>query len=182
MAEKATPMWLRILEIIAGIIVLLLAVYLIFNPNVAIATLRIILGVGLVILGLALLVRGATSQMLSSGGKAISIVLGLVLLVLGGAAIFYTGFGSALLVTVFAIGLLLNAIGRISFAGYESAVGVPAWIRGTSFALGIIALIIAIAVIVWPGLGFALLVVLVALALLLLGIELIVSGAASGRG
>jgi len=177
MAEKAHPIWLRILEIIAGIIVLLLAVYLIFNPNVAISLLRIILGVALVILGLALLVRGATSKMLATGGKVVSIILGIIVLALGVTAIFDTGFGSALLVTVFAIGLLLNAIGRISYAGY--AAGLPASLRGASFALGIIALIIAIAVIVFPGIGFALLVVLVALALLLLGIELIVSGAAN---
>ena len=178
MAEKAHPIWLRILEIIAGIIVLLLAVYLIFNPNVAISLLRIILGIALVILGLALLVRGATSKMLATGGKVVSIILGIIVLALGVTAIFDTGFGSALLVTVFAIGLLLNAIGRISYAGYAAGAGLPASLRGASFALGIIALIIAIAVIVFPGIGFALLVVLVALALLLLGIELIVSGAA----
>ncbi|MGP8133881.1 MAG: DUF308 domain-containing protein [Halobacteriota archaeon] len=179
MAEKVHPIWLRILEIIAGIIVLLLAVYLIFNPDVAISLLRIILGVALVILGLALLVRGATSKMLATGGKVVSIILGIIVLALGVTAIFDTGFGSALLVTVFAIGLLLNAIGRISYAGYATGAGLPASLRGASFALGIIALIIAIAVIVFPGIGFALLVVLVALALLLLGIELIVSGAAN---
>ena len=41
MAEKATPMWARLLEIIAGIIVLVLAVYIIFNPNIAINTAQI---------------------------------------------------------------------------------------------------------------------------------------------
>lgn len=179
MAQKSHPLWLRLTEIIAGIIVLVLAVYLIFNPNVAIDLLRLILGIGLIIMGLALLVRGAASEMLTAGGKAISIILGIIVLALGIAALVYTGFGSALLVTVFAIGLLLMAIGRISFAGYEAGVGLPPWLRWMSFAIGIIALIIAIAVIVWPGLGFALLVVLVAVALLLLGIELIVSGAAS---
>jgi uncharacterized membrane protein HdeD (DUF308 family) len=179
MAEKAHPIWLRIIEIIAGIIVLLLAAYLIFNPNVAIDLLRIILGIGLIILGLAMLVRGATSKLISRWGRVLSIVLGIIVLVLGITAIVYTGFGSALLVTIFAIGLLLNAIGRLEFAGYATGAGLPSWLRGASFVLGIIALIIAIAVIVWPGIGFALLVVLVALALLLLGIELIVSGAAS---
>jgi len=178
-AQKAHPMWLRIVEIIAGIVVLLLAVYLVVNPNVAISLLRIILGIALVILGLAFLVRGATSKMLSTRGEVISIVLGIIVLALGVAAIFYTGFGSALLVAIFAIGLLLNAIGRISYAGYATGAGLPAPLRGASFALGIIALIIAIVVIVFPGIGFVLLVVLVALALLLLGIELIVSGATS---
>jgi uncharacterized membrane protein HdeD (DUF308 family) len=179
MAERAHPAWLRILEIVIGIIVLVLAVYLIFNPNVAIDLLRIILGVGLIVLGLVEIVRGATSKVMGRWGRVLSIILGIIVLVLGVAAIVYTSFGSALLVTIFALGLLLNAIGRIEFAGYATGAGLPGWLRGASFALGIIALIIAIAVIVFPGIGFALLVVLVALALLLLGIELIISGAAS---
>jgi uncharacterized membrane protein HdeD (DUF308 family) len=178
MAEKAHPAWLRILEIILGIIALILAVYLIFNPNVAIDLLRILLGIALIVLAVAAIVRGAITKSASTWGRVLSIILGIIVLVLGVAAIVYTGFGAALLVTVFAIGLLLTAIGRIEFAGYAVAAGAPA-LRGASFALGIIALIIAIAVIVFPGLGFGLLVLLTALALLLLGIALIVSGAAS---
>jgi len=173
------PIWLRAAEIVAGIIVLILAVYVIFNPNVAIGLLRLILGIGLIILGLALIISGAGSRTARMGGRVISIILGIIVLALGVAAIVYTNFGSALLITVFAIGLLINAIGRIAYSGYAVGVGAPAWLRGSSLVLGIIALIIAIVVIVFPSFGGALLTILVALALLLLGIELIVSGAAS---
>ena len=170
-----------ILEIIAGIIVLILAGYLIFNPNVAINLLRVILGIGLIILGLVLLVRGATSKMLATSGKVISIILGIIVLVFGIAAIVDTGFGSALLVTlrdrVIAQRDWQDIVRRIRNR-YRTP-DMVTWLRGASFALGIIALIIAIAVIVFPGLGFALLVVLVAVALLLLGIELVISGAGS---
>ncbi|HYA33707.1 MAG TPA: DUF308 domain-containing protein [Candidatus Bathyarchaeia archaeon] len=179
MAQRAHPAWIRILEIVIGIIVLVLAGYLIFNPNVAINLLRIILGVGLVVLGLVEIIRGATSKVAGRWGRVLTIVLGIIVLLLGVAAIVDTSFGAALLVTVFALGLLLNAIGRIEYAGYATGIGLPGWVRGASFALGIIALIIAILVIVFPTIvGFSLLVILVALALLLLGIELILSGAA----
>jgi len=179
MAQKATPMWARILEIIAGIIVLILAVYIIFNPNVAISLLRVLLGVGLIILGLVLAVRGATSQALSTAGKILNLILGIIVLILGIAAIVYTSFGEATLIFLLAIGLLLNAIGRISFAGYSAAEGAPSWVRWGSMGLGIIALIVAIAVIVFPGVGTALLVALVALVFLLFGIQLILAGAGS---
>ncbi len=173
------PVWLRAAEIIAGVIVLILAVYVIFNPNVAIGLLRLILGIGLIILGLSLIVSGAGARMASMGGRVLSIILGIIVLALGVAAIVYTNFGSDLLLIIFAVGLLLNAIGRIAFAGYAVGAGAPSWIRGTSMVLGIIALIIAILIIVFPGFGFALLVLLVALALLLLGVELILAGVAS---
>ena len=48
-------MWARLLEVIVGIIVLVLAVYVLFNLNVAADILRWILGIGLIILGLMLL-------------------------------------------------------------------------------------------------------------------------------
>ncbi len=178
--EKKHPMWLRIAEIIAGIIVLILAVYVIINPNVAIDLLRLILGIGLIILGLSLIVSGAGARAARMGGRVLSIILGIIVLALGVAAIVYTNFGQDFLLFLFAIGLLLNAIGRIAFAGYAVGRGLPTWLRGSSMILGIIALIVAILVIVFPGLGFGLLVLLVAIALLLLGIELILAGAASG--
>ncbi len=172
-------MWARILEIIAGIIVLVLAVYIIFNPNIAINLLRAILGIGLIILGLVLLIRGVTSEALKTAGKLLNVILGIIVLVLGIAAIVYTSFGEATLIFLFAVALLLNAIGRISFAGYSAAEGAPSWVRWGSMGLGIIALIVAIAVIVFPGIGQAILVALVALVFLLFGIQLILVGAGS---
>jgi len=181
MAEKATPMWARILEIIAGIIVLVLAVYVVFNPSVTISVLRLILGIGLIILGLVLLIRGATSKILATSGKVLNVILGIIVLALGIAAIVYTNFGEAFLIFLFAIGLLLNAIGRISFAGF-SAAEAPSWVRWGSIILGIIALIVAVAVIVFPAIGQAILVALVALIFLLFGIQLILTGAGSRSG
>ncbi len=177
--KKRQPAWLRVAEIIAGIIVLILAVYVILNPNVAISLLRLILGIGLIILGLSLLVSGAGARTARMGGRVLTVILGIIVIALGVAAIVYTNFGSDLLLIIFAVGLLLNSIGRIAFAGYAAGAGLPSWLRGSSMILGIIALIIAILVIVFPSLGFGLLVLLVALALLLLGIELVVAGAAS---
>jgi len=179
MAQKGLSTHHRVERIGAGIIVLALAAYLIFNPNVTIDLLSIIIGIALIILGVELIVRGVTAKIVATSGKLISITLGIITIALGFAAIADTGFGRELLVTIFAIGLLLSAIGRISFAGYAAGAGLPPRLRGASFALGIIALILAIAVIVFPRIGFVLLVLLVASALLLLGIELIVSGLAS---
>ena len=83
MAEKATPMWARLLEVILGIIVLVLAVYVLFNLNVAADILRWILGIGLIILGLMLLIRGATSKVLSATGRIFNVILGIIFLAVG---------------------------------------------------------------------------------------------------
>jgi uncharacterized membrane protein HdeD (DUF308 family) len=137
MAQKGHSAWLRRVERIgAGIIVLALAVYLIFNPNVTIDLLRIIVAIALIILGVELIVRGVTTKIVAVSGKLISIILGIIAIALGFAAIAeHTGFGSELLLTIFAIGLLLNAIGRISFAGYATGAGLPQRLRGRASLL-----------------------------------------------
>ena len=172
-------MWARKLEIITGIVVLILAVYVILNPNIAIDLLRLILAIGLVILGFVLLVRGATSKVLSTEGKLLNALLGVIVLALGLAAVIYANFGTAFVLLLFAIGLLLNAIGRISFTGYSVGAGIPSWVRWRSMILGIVAVILAIAVIVFPEMGQAIRVFLVALIFAVFGIQLILTGAGS---
>ena len=121
MAEKTTPMWARLLEVILGIIVLVLAVYVLFNTGVAVNTLRWLLGIGVLILGLIMLIRGATSDVLSGTGRVVNVILGIIFLAVGASAIYYPNFGTTLVILIFAFGLLLNAIGRLEFAGYSAA-------------------------------------------------------------
>ncbi|MFZ0011764.1 MAG: hypothetical protein WAL97_07670 [Halobacteriota archaeon] len=178
MAEKATPMWARLLEVIAGIIVLVLAVYALLNLNGA-DILRWLLAIGLIILGLIMLIRGATSKALRTSGKIVNVILGIIFLVVGAAAIHYPSFGIALVILLFAIGLLLNAIGRLQFAGYSMAVGMPPSVRWANIILGVIAFILAIVAVLDTAFANAFLGLLVALVLFLFGIQLIIAGAGS---
>jgi uncharacterized membrane protein HdeD (DUF308 family) len=179
MAEKATPMWARLLEVILGIIVLVLGVYVLFNTGAAVNTLRWILGIGVLILGLIMLIRGATSKVLSGTGRVVNIILGIIFLAVGAAAIYYPDFGITLVILVFAFGLLLNAIGRLEFAGYSTATGMPPSVRWANIILGVIAFIIAIYAVIEPSFGSAVLGYLVALVLFLFGIQLVIAGAGS---
>ncbi|HYC20113.1 MAG TPA: DUF308 domain-containing protein, partial [Candidatus Bathyarchaeia archaeon] len=144
MAEKATPMWARLLEVILGIIVLVLAVYVLFNTGAAVNTLRLLLGIGVLILGLIMLIRGASSKALKTSGKIVNVILGIIFLAVGAAAIVYSSFGTTLVILVFAFGLLLNALGRLQFAGYSMATGMPASVRWANIILGVIAFLLAI--------------------------------------
>jgi len=179
MAEKATPMWARLLEVILGIIVLVLAVYVLFNTGVAVNILRWILGIGVIILGLILLIRGASSKALRTSGKILNVILGIIFLAVGVAAIYYSNFGTTLVILIFAFGLLLNAIGRLQFAGYSMAVGMPPAVRWANVILGVIAFILAIVAFVDSSFASAFLGLLVALVLFLFGIQLVIAGAGS---
>ena len=62
----------------------------------------------------------------------------------------------------------------------EGAVRVPGWMRALSAIVGIISIIAAILVLVYPAIAVATLVMLLAIGLLLIGIERLVIGI-SGR-
>ena len=179
MAEKATPMWARLLEVILGIIVLILAVYVLFQPAAAVNTIRWILGIGVLILGLIMLIRGATSNVLSGTGRVLNVILGIIFLAVGAATLVYSSFGTTLVILLFAFGLLLNAIGRLQFAGYSMAVGMPPSVRWANIILGVIAFILAIDAFIDANFATAFLGILVALVLFLFGIQLIIAGAGS---
>ena len=179
MAEKGTPMWARLLEVILGIIVLVLGVYVLFNTGAAVNTIRWILGIGVLILGLVMLFRGATSNVLSGTGRALNVILGIIFLAVGAATIVYSSFGTTLVILIFAFGLLLNAIGRLQFAGYSMAVGMPPAVRWANIILGVIAFILAIYAFVDNTFATNFLGLIVALVLFLFGIQLVIAGEGS---
>jgi len=162
MAEQS--LWLRVAEIIVGLIILILGGYAIAYPGVAAATLIGFLAVGLLVLSgmefarvFALDISG-WRRLLNLALSAIAFLLALAVLV---SPLIWGGLTLAWLVAL-----------ALVFAGF-AAIG-----RATpgTIIVGIIAIIIGFAVLVYPPLGVATAVLLLAIALIVFGLELIVSG------
>jgi len=162
MAEQS--LWLRIAEIIVGLIILILGGYAIAYPGVAAATLIGFLAVGLIVLSgiefaqvFALDISG-WRRLLSLILSAIAFLLALAVLV---SPLIWGGLTLAWLVAL-----------ALIFAGF-AAIG-----RGTpgTIIVGIIAVVAGFVVLVYPPLGVATAVLLLAIALIVFGLALIVSG------
>jgi hypothetical protein len=82
-------------------------------------------------------------------------------------------------ILVFAFGLLLNALGRLQFAGYSMATGMPSSVRWANIILGVIAFLLAIYAVVNNTFATNFLGLLIALVLFLFGIQLVIAGAGS---
>src|SRR5665811_2634920 len=78
--------WMRGLEIIAGVILLVIAVWFVFNPSLGVGLVRTLLAIGLMILGLVLVVRSATPDGLSAWARILNVILGIIVL----ACLLYT--------------------------------------------------------------------------------------------
>jgi uncharacterized membrane protein HdeD (DUF308 family) len=164
MADQS--MWIRIGEIIAGIIVLILGGYAIAYPGVTAAVLIAFLAIGLLIIGIVEFVR-VFQEGISGWRRLLNLILSILAILLALAVLVYPYLaGGAVLGWLVALALI--------FAGL-AAVG-----RGTAgmMIVGIIAIILGFVAIFMPLLvGVGTLVLLVSIGLIIFGIELIVSGA-----
>ncbi|MGZ4904232.1 MAG: DUF308 domain-containing protein [Halobacteriota archaeon] len=164
MVEEKASGPLRIAEIIAGIIALALGAYAIIYPGIAAATLIALLAIGLLIVSLIEFVR-IFSTGISGWQRLLNAILSLIAFLLAAAV---------LVAPVFVGGLTLGWLVALAliFAGFAFMA------RGTSGMLivGIIAAIIGFVALVNPITGVITVVALVAIGLIILGLEFIVSG------
>jgi uncharacterized membrane protein HdeD (DUF308 family) len=173
-SEQKTSMGLRILEIIAGIIVLALGAYDVAYPGVTAATLFAFLAVGFLIIGVMEFVR-VFQAVISGWWRLVNLILSIIIIILAIAVLAYPFiYGWLTLLYLLSLALI--------FAGFASIA------RGTSGAMiiGVIGIILAslafVEIILYPPMGFELSsgVVLVllfcALGLIIFGLEAIVSG------
>jgi uncharacterized membrane protein HdeD (DUF308 family) len=162
--QKKSPMWLRIVEIIAGLIILVLGGYVIVYPGVAIGTLILFLAIALIIIGVDYFIR-VFAKGITGWRRLLNLILSALAIIIA-ASVIANPFIYGSLTLVYLLGLALL------FAGIASAA------RGTAGGLivGILGIIIGFAVIIFPGLGLATLVFLLAVFLVIFGLESIVSG------
>ena len=162
---RASPMWVRVLEIILGIIVLVLGVYLVIYPGVAALTLAYLLGIALLILAIRDFIA-VFGKGVEGWRRAVSLIFAVIAFILGLYVLAYP------LTGVFAVAFL---------AGFALILlGISAASRGTGLgaAMGILAIILGFVVVIFPGLGIALAVILLSVAFILLGLEAIAAGIA----
>jgi len=162
--QKKSPMWLRILEIIAGLMIVVLAGYVIAYPGVAIATLILFLAIALIIIGIDYFIR-IFAKDITGWRRLLNLILSVLAIIIAGAVIANPLiYGSLTLVYLLGLALL--------FAGIASAA------RSTAggIVVGILGIIIGFAVIIFPGLGLGTLVFLLAVFLVIFGLESIASG------
>ncbi len=164
MAEEKSSMWLRIIEIIIGLIVLALGGYVVAYPGVAAATLIGFLAVGIFILSFVEFAR-IFSEGISGWQRLLRLILSVIVFLLA-IAILVSPLIWGGLTLAWLVGLALIFLGFVAIAR-----ATPGMI-----VVGIIAVVVGFVVFIYPPLGVATAVLLLAIALIIFGLELIVSG------
>lgn len=174
MSLEKSPTWARAVQIGLGIIVVILSIYALANPGAAFVSIVFILGIILLIIGIEKIIAGI---FLPIRGKGASIGLGILVLIFAGLVLAFPGFATWIITIFIGIALLFGGGASIAqaFSGKESG-----WRKAFLLGVGALLIIIGIIVLVSPVFGAQFAGFIVAIALLIAGIQMIVAGA-TGR-
>ena len=179
MIEKRSPSWLRVLEILAGVLVLAVAFFVLADPAFALTVLAYTLGIGLVILGLSRIFAGVYGRYFAMWFREINAGGGIIAFVLGIIAVINPQFVIGFLTILVAFALLVVGIVEIVAAGF--AKHPPVWVRGLIGVVGVLTVILSVFVILDTSLGQLSLAVTMAIVLVAVGVRDIAHGISGHR-
>ena len=174
MTFEKSPGWVRVAQIVLGILTIILSIYALAFPAVAFVSVVWILVIILFFVGIEKIITGI---FLPQRSKAATIGLGILVLIFAGLALAFPVATAFTVIIFIGIALLFNGIARLveGFSGKHSG-----WSRLFLIGVGILSIVLSIAVMVSPAFGAALAGVIIAIALLITGIQMVAAGV-SGR-
>ncbi len=171
--EGYFPYWLRLGEVVFGLLTVAVAVAVLGSPNYGSQNLVIILALALIFSAVRMIVTGSVKRRLMSleglglaGG-------GLLALALVAAVVFVPGLSLETLVFLLAVSVTIQGFGRVL---HSLGRGAPRWLRGSALATGLVMVFLAGVVEMVQGVALLTLVELLAVVVLINGVETVVSG------
>jgi uncharacterized membrane protein HdeD (DUF308 family) len=172
--EKRPP-WVRALQIGLGAIIIALSIWALVSPKDAFVLIVRLLAIILFFVGIERVISGI---FLPGKHRFYSIGLGILILILAGIAIAYPTEAATLIIIFIAIALLIIGASRIIEGLSRRHRGFS---RGFHLGVGILAVVISIAILVLPSFGAALAGFIIAIGLLVIGIQMVITGIRSHK-
>ncbi len=172
-SEGYFPYWLRVAEVVFGIVSVAIAVVVLANPAAGAQDMVLLLAFALTFSAIRMIAAGSARKELMSLqgiGLATGGILALALVI---AVVFLPGLSVRTLILLLAWSLTIQGLGRIL---HSAGRGPPRWLRGSALATGLVMVLLAAVVEVVQGVALATLAVLLAVTVLVNGVETVVSG------
>ena len=171
--EAKSPGWVRAAQIALGVVAIALSIYILVLPGQAVVSIVFFVGILLLIVGIETVITSIFVRSKSSS-RWTSLGLGILVIIL---AIIVTAFpvGTTIfLIILMGVALSIDGISRVihGFRDKESR----SWSRGFSIGVGALEIALGIMIMASPALGVKLVAFMIAIALLITGIQMIVAG------
>jgi uncharacterized membrane protein HdeD (DUF308 family) len=175
-SETKSPGWLRAAQIGLGIIALILSVYILAYPVLTFVTIVLLIGVVLFVVGIERILQGIVARGKSRWG---TIGLGILVVIISIIVMALPGAVGVFLIILVAIGLLFDGIARVYHGATDKTTS--RWSRIFSIVAGVIEIGLSLMIMAAPVIGAELVSFLLAIALLIVGIQIIAAGAGGRR-
>lgn len=169
--SRKSPGWKRAVQIGLGVIAIALAIYAIIFPGITLVSLVFILAIIFLIIGIERVISGI---FIPSGSRWGTIGLGILVIILASIALAYPVGTTVALFFFLGLALLFDGIARIIHGFGDRAQ--RGWVRGFYIGVGILAVIFGGLMIVSPFFGAVLAGLIIAIILLIIGIQMISAG------
>jgi len=173
-SETGVSKGIRILQIIVGVIAIALSIVVIANPGLGIEFLVFLLSLTLLVVGIERVSISFLPYIRKLSTRISNIILGALAIILSIIVIAFPIFAIGMLVTLLALGLLFIGIARIVHGVTNK--NTSKWSRIFLIAVGVLSIGVSIMVFVNPVVGIVILTFVLAINLLIIGIESIVHG------
>ncbi len=172
--------WFWLVQIAVGVICISLSIWIVFTPQIGPYALFFLAGIGLIVLGAERIVSGIRAEKSRRKYRILNIGIGAAII-----AFFLPGFIVPALVINWLVlflgfGLLANGALRI-IDGLRKQKKQDEPLTFASLGMGILITAVAIAVLVFPRIGVALLIIMTVIALAVSGIQVIIAGIKNSR-
>lgn len=170
--EAKSPGWVRAAQIALGVVAIALSIYILVLPGQAVVSIVFFVGILLLIVGIETVITSIFVR--SKLSRKTSLGLGILVIIM---AIIVTAFPSGttiFLIILMGVALSIDGISRVihGFRDKESR----SWSRGFSIGVGALEIALGIFIMASPALGVKLVAFMIAIALLITGIQMIVAG------
>src|SRR3954453_23766734 len=170
---------IRAAQIVLGAIAIVLSLTIIADRVLGIGVLIFLLSITIIVAGIERVAVGVHPH-LTKSSRTGNIVLGAIAIGLGILVIVFPLLATLFLVTLLSVGLFFIGIARI-IQGIGNK-NISRWSRVLLVGVGILSLVLSFIVIAHPISGIIILTIILAINLLIIGIESIVHGMSSRRG
>ena len=175
MSESRSPGWVRAAQIGLGVLAVILSITLLVYPARGAVAGVYLAAVVLLIVGIEKVITGL---FVSSKSRMASVGLGILVIILSLIVMAFPLSTSVFLIYLLGVALLIYGISRLVHGiGDKERSG---WSRWSSLGIGVLMIIISIIIMATPRAGLAFVGLLIGIALLIAGIEIIAAGI-SGR-
>ena len=171
MGIEQSPNWVRMAQIGLGLVILILAIIVLINPFIGSISIILFLALLLLFAGIEKIVSG---MVLSGKTRFASIVLGIIVMIASLIAIAFPVQAGAFVVLLLSIALLVDGISRIIHGIRDKAS--RGWSKNFGIGVGMLSIVFALSVLVYPGIGLVLAGILIGIALLITSIQIISAG------